>query len=176
MKQEVTAKDAEDLAITALYESAAPALFAYARSRLSSPEEAEDLLVEVFLAALESSVFPTLSTDKQFAWLRRVAQHKIIDSYRHRAHLPTVTMEQVEKTLNLAGSSTPEQRTLRQEELQRLQAALQRLPPLQQQVLFLHFVDELRCIEIAHILGKRDGTVRVLLARALNRLREIYSQ
>ena len=46
MKQEVTERALDHVSITTLYEKAAPALFAYARSRLSSQEEAEDLLVE----------------------------------------------------------------------------------------------------------------------------------
>lgn len=44
-----------------------------------------------------------------------------------------------------------------------MQAVLQRLPSLQRQVLFLHFVNGLHCTEIVFLLGKRDGAVRVLL-------------
>jgi RNA polymerase sigma factor (sigma-70 family) len=142
---------------------------------LFSQEQAEDVLVDVFLAACESEKLCFLNPDQQLAWLRRVAQHKIIDHYRLEGRLPMVTLEHVEKVLSLVGNKTPEQIVMLREDLQRLQASLHCLPPLQQQVLFLHFFDGLRCTEIASILGKRDGAVRVLLSRALNRLREIYS-
>ena len=116
-----------------------------------------------------------MNSDEQFAWLRRVAQHKIIDLYRLIGRQLVVTLEHVDKALSLASGKTPEQLVLQREDLCALQAALQRLPPLQQQVVFLHFVNGLRCTEIASLLGKRDGTVRVLLSRALNRLREMYT-
>jgi RNA polymerase sigma factor (sigma-70 family) len=176
MKQKLVEQYLEHPSMTDIYERTAPMLFAYARSRLSSQEEAEDILVEVFLAALESRRFTMLNPDRQFPWLRRVAQHKIIDRYRQAGHLPLVTLDYVEKTLDTDNKESPEQSVLRQEELQRLQITLHRLPLLQQQVVFLHFVDGLRCIEIAPILGKREGTIRVLLCRALNRLRDIYAE
>jgi RNA polymerase sigma factor (sigma-70 family) len=175
MEQELTERCLDQSSMAELYERTAPTVFAYARSRLFSQEQAEDILVDVFLAACESKKIFFLNQDQQLAWLRRVAQHKIIDRYRLGGRLPMVTLEHVEKALNLASNKTPEQIVMQREDFQRLQAVLHCLPPLQQQVLFLHFFDGLRCTEIASILGKRDGTVRVLLSRALNRLREIYS-
>jgi len=175
MEQRLTEQSWGQTSITELYERTAPAIFAYARSRLSSQEQAEDILTEVFLTAFESEKFFRLNPDEQFAWLRRVAQHKIIDRYRLEGRQPVVTLEHVDKALSLERNKTPEQIVLQREELRSLQVALQRLPPLQQQVLFLHFVNGLRCTEIASLLGKRDGAIRVLLSRALNRLREIYA-
>jgi RNA polymerase sigma-70 factor (ECF subfamily) len=175
MKKELTEPLSDQLSMAEFYEKTAPAILAYARSRLPSQEQAEDLLVEVFVAAFESKKFLSLNSDERFAWLRGVAQHKIIDRYRQTGRQMVVTLEHVEKALSLASDKTPEHIVLQQEELRSLQAALYRLPPLQQQVLFLHFVNGLRCTEIATLLGKRDGAVRVLLSRALNRLREIYA-
>lgn len=175
MEQKLTKQRANQTSMMEIYERTAPAIFAYARSRLSSQEQAEDILIEVFLAAFESEKFFRLKPDEQFAWLRRVAQYKIIDRYRLIGRQPVVTLEHVDKALSLDRNKTPEQIALQREELRSLQAAMHRLPPLQQQVLFLHFVNGLRCTEIASLLGKRDGAVRVLLSRALNRLREIYT-
>jgi DNA-directed RNA polymerase specialized sigma24 family protein len=47
---------------------------------------------------------------------------------------------------------------------------------LQQQVVKLRFFGGLRCAEIAAVLGKREGTVRVLLSRALNLLRALHEE
>jgi RNA polymerase sigma factor (sigma-70 family) len=176
MKQDVAEDYSNHSSMADLYERTAPALFAYARSRLSSQEDAEDILVEVFLAALEWKGFSTLTSNEQFAWLRGVIQHKIIDRYRQMGRSPTITLQHVEMALSIAESENPEEAIIRQEELRQLQATIHCLPPLQQQVLFLHFVDGLRCIEIASILGKRDGTIRVLLSRSLNHLRDTYQK
>ena len=176
MKQRSTESALDHPLMAEIYEKTAKILFVYIRSRLFSQEDAEDLLVEVFLVALETKGFPMFAPDKQFAWLRRVAQHKIVDRYRQVGHRPTFTLGYLDEMLNAANDETPERIVVRKEERGRLQATLQSLPPLQQQVIFLHFVDGLRCVEIARILGKRDGTIRVLLSRALNRLRTIYRE
>ncbi|HZR41762.1 MAG TPA: sigma factor-like helix-turn-helix DNA-binding protein [Ktedonobacteraceae bacterium] len=60
------------------------------------------------------------------------------------------------------------------EEYAHLHAHLEKLSPIQREALRLRFANGLRCSEIATVLGKRDGTVRVLLSRALNFLRSIY--
>ncbi|GCF09113.1 hypothetical protein KDI_26770 [Dictyobacter arantiisoli] len=130
--------------------------------------------MEVFLAALEWKGFLSLSTNEQIAWLRRVAQHKIIDQYRKTGKMPEVALQLVEEIFSGDKNEDPEQKVIKQEELQQLQVAIHRLPPLQQQVLFLRFANGLRCVEIASILGKRDSTVRVLLSRAINHLRNTY--
>ena len=54
---------------------------------------------------------------------------------------------------------------------ERLLAALQSLPEMQREVVQLRFGEGLHCDEIATVLGKREGAVRVLLWRALKFLR-----
>ena len=46
---------------------------------ISSHEDAEDVLLDVFLAALESNVFFNLIEQQQVAWLRRTAYNKAMD-------------------------------------------------------------------------------------------------
>ena len=67
----------------ALYQRYAATVFTYLRRRAPSREDAEDLLLEVFLAACEQqAALLALPEDARLAWLRRVAQHKLIDHYR----------------------------------------------------------------------------------------------
>jgi RNA polymerase sigma-70 factor (ECF subfamily) len=159
----------------ALYQEHAPTIFAYLRGRMSSREDAEDLLLEVFLAALEYKKLAALPPNEQLAWLRSVAHHKLVDLYRraHRRH--AVTLEEMEETPEEA-EYMPEQVILHWEEVQNIRDALQRLPPLQQEILRLRFAGNLRCSQIAAVLGKREGTVRVLLSRAITLLRTVYQE
>jgi RNA polymerase sigma factor (sigma-70 family) len=158
-----------------LYQQHAAALFAYLRLRTATREEAEDLLLEVFLAALEQpDLLAARSSAAQRAWLRGVAAHKIADHYRRSAHRPQVTLEQVAETLYADDALSPERVALHREEDERIRALLQRLPGLQRQVLHLRFVYDLPCAEIAEVLGKREGAVRKLLWRALNLVRALY--
>ena len=159
-----------------MYRQHAPVIFAYLCRHTSSREDAEDLLLEVFLAALEHGKFPALAEKEQQAWLWTVARNKVVDHYRHLTRHPSVTLKQVVDSVYENDELAPEQVTLRHEEYAQLHATLKELPALQQEVLRLRFGNNLRCSEIATILEKSEGSVRMLLSRTLKLLRTIYEK
>ena len=162
--------------MAALYRKYAPGLLAYVRMRVSSPEDAEDLVVEVFLAALEQAKFAALAEKEKQLWLWRVTRNKVIDAYRRANTRQNVTLEHVADGLFADEIFSPEYSALRQEDYMDLYAHLQSLPPLQQQILRMRFGQGLSCREIATTLGKQENVVRVTLSRSLNLLRKIYQR
>ena len=159
---------------TALYERYGQIIFGYLRLHAPSSQDAEDLLLEVFLAALEHDNLATLSPGEQLAWLRRVAHNKLLNVYRRVRRSPQVALDSIMETV--LEEDGPEQLTLRQEEMKQLRASIQKLPVLQQQILQLRYGDGLRCPEIAVLLNKREGAVRKLLSRSILFLRKVYQQ
>jgi len=157
-----------------LYRKYAPGLLAYVRMHITSVEDAEDLAVEVFMAALENAKFAMLSEKEKQLWLWRVTRNKVIDTYRRAKTRQNVTLEEVADGLFEDEMAGPEYAALRQEDYMDLYAHLQRLPPLQQQILRMRFGQDLSCREIAARLGKQENVVRVTLSRTLNLLRKIY--
>ena len=157
-----------------LYSKYAPGLLGYARMHIASQEDAEDLVVEVFLAAIENAKFTTLSEKAQQLWLWRVARNKVIDAYRRAKTRQSVSLDSVTEHLFEDEVFSPENAALQQEDYMDLYAHLQSLPALQQEILRLRFGQDLSCIEIATMLGKQENAVRVTLSRSLNVLRSIY--
>ena len=157
-----------------LYRNYAPGLLTYVRMHITSVEDAEDLVVEVFMAALENAKFAALSEKEKQLWLWRVTRNKVIDTYRRAKTRQNVTLEQVADGLFEDEMAGPEYAALRQEDYMDLYAHLQSLPPLQQQILRMRFGQNLSCREIAIRLGKQENVVRVTLSRTLNLLRKIY--
>jgi len=164
----------ERASAAALYQRHAPVLLAYLRRHAASWEDAEDLLLEVFTAALEDERFPGIAEEKQIAWLQRVAQHKLVDYYRRSARRPAIPLGAESDTLMEDEALAPEQVALRHEAQAQLRIALQRLPAPQRELLQLRFAHGLSGAEIAAVLGKQEGAVRVLLWRALKLLRSYY--
>jgi RNA polymerase sigma factor (sigma-70 family) len=160
--------------MTLLYRTYAPGLLAFVRMRIPSEEDAEDLVVDVFLAALANAAFPTLAEKEKQLWLWRVTRNKVIDTYRRAKTRQNVTLEQVADRLFEDEMASPEYAALRQEDYMDLYAYLQSLPPLQQQILRMRFGQDLSCREIATMLGKSENVVCVTLSRSLNQLRKIY--
>lgn len=176
MSQEPETTSLHESPVAQLYQLHAPALLIYLRRHLASQEDAEDLLLEVFIAAVEKQTLASMNIDQQRAWLQQVAHNKMVDHHRSQARRPAVALQQVSETHFYDDTALPEQVLLRQEEQTRLHERLASLPALQQEVLWLRFAYGLRTHEIAQRLNRSDAAIRMVLSRALNFLRTIYSR
>lgn len=166
----------DDSSFETCYRRHQPGILIYIRQHINTAEDAEDVLLEVFLAALEHEQFMRLDEGRQLAWLRRVAHNKSVDHYRRLDNRPSVSLDEVTETVFENEALEPGQVALRNEELALLRSRVARLPELQQEVLRLRFARGLRSADIAQRLNKSDGAIRKLLARSLNLLRSIYSR
>lgn len=166
---------ADDAPLTRCYHLHALSLLAYVRQHVASREEAEDIVIEAFIAALEYKDISIFALDEreQLAWLRRVAYYKCIDRHRRSARQPTLPLEEVADILLEDESLDPEQLALRHEEHTALLQALSQLPEHYQTLLRLRFANGLHSSEIGRLLKKSEGAIRVSLSRALNALRTI---
>jgi RNA polymerase sigma factor (sigma-70 family) len=166
----------DDAVFADLYQRHAHTLLAFIRRYASTREDAEDVLLEVFLAAFENGSLAKLGEDEQLAWLRRVARNKCVDLYRRARYRQAVSLEGVAELLYEEEDCAPEELALRSEEHALLRTRLADLPQQQQVVLRLRFGNGLRSAEIARQLNKSESAVRMLLSRALNFLREVYQR
>ncbi|GLV59310.1 hypothetical protein KDH_61370 [Dictyobacter sp. S3.2.2.5] len=158
-----------------LYDKYARDILRYIRRYIYSNEDADDILVEVFLAAMESQTLPDLKIEEQFAWLQRVARNKVADYQRKVTRYSAVALDEMLDSPYDADLITPEKELVQREDVELLRSHLSVLPELQQQVLQLRFGDGLRTKEIASRLDKSDGAIRSLLLRSLNLLRDLYT-
>ena len=138
---------------------------------------AEDLVQEVFLAALDS--LDKFRGDSQlYTWLRSIAFHKINDFYRRQAREPKPkesppdfdAMTQLEQT----GDNEPAILTvLESEEIrQSVHQALGSLPHDYQKVLVMKYMEEMPVLEISQVMGRSPKSVEGLLSRARKAMRD----
>ncbi len=157
-----------------LFDMHGPVIFAYLRMHTPSREDAEDLTMEVFLAALERDNLSALQAEEHLLWLRRVAHNKLVDSYRRNERRPLIGLDRIAEKLLEHNCTDPEHSLLQREQYNQLYQAIAKLPTLQQQVLRLRYADNLRFAQIAVLLDKREDAVRKLLSRTLATLRTHY--
>lgn len=161
--------------IARLYQSYAPELLQYIRRHVPSQEDAEDVLLEVFIAALEKPDLSNMSEQEQLAWLRRVAHNKFVDLHRRTIRRPSIPLEDLSYDLYNEDDDAPELVALGHEQHALLRSHLASLPRIHQEVLRLRFAEDLHCPEIAKRLNKSDGAIRTMLSRILNLLRNTYA-
>jgi RNA polymerase sigma-70 factor (ECF subfamily) len=137
---------------------------------------AEDLVQEVFLAALGS--LDKFRGDSQlYTWLRSIALHKINDFYRRQARelKPEESSPDFDamKQLEQLGDNEPATLTvLESEEIrQSVHQALAGLPQDYQEVLVLKYLKEMPVLAISQIMGRSPKSVEGLLSRARKAMR-----
>jgi RNA polymerase sigma-70 factor (ECF subfamily) len=159
-----------------LYQQYAPAIFAYLIRNVVSREDAEDLLLDIFLAALQKSSSADVDAQRLQSWIWAVARNKVVDYHRRNRYRANVQLTVVEETLYESDEQAPENVALRNEEYQQLYVILQELPEIQREIVQLRFGHGLTCGEIASVIQKSEGAVRMTLHRTLKLLRSLYSK
>jgi RNA polymerase sigma factor (sigma-70 family) len=172
--QKLNADEAQGAMDISIYDLYAPAIFVYAYQQLGHQQDAEDVLLEVFVAALSSQRFTDLSDGEQLAWLRKVARNKVVDRYRRSSLVQMAPLEELAEVED--EGLTPEQQAEQREQYAQLYRSVRQLSTEQQELIRLRYGHGLLLVEIAGLLNKPEGTVRKFLLRTLRRLRICYEQ
>ena len=160
----------DETALAELYDRYRVILFGLLIRILTSREEAEDVLQEVFLQVWRRAGDFDEKRGRPFTWLVTLARSRGIDRLRSLAAKERVALagakepsEQVSDAV--ADALASEQRTL-------VTNALAQLPEEQKSPLILAYFDGLTQSEIAAKLGAPLGTVKTRMRTGLMKLRE----
>ena len=141
-------------------------VYRYLSFRVSDAQTAEDLAAEVFtrfLAALRQRGAPPNTLP---GWLFGAAHNVLREHYRKQKQMNWTELDE-----SLAGTERSPEAQL-QERLDRdaLRAALAELTPEQQHVLALRFGQGMPIKDVAEVVGKSEGSVKMLQVRAIGAL------
>ena len=158
-------------AIAELYETHYERVARYIAVRIGDVEEAADLASEVFVRALRSVGSFKETGAPMEAWLFKIAHNLVVDHLRRKgrrqANVP------IEDVPYLVGTENPDVEVERQQEVQMLHHAMEKLSDSQRQVLALRFGAGMSSEEAAEVLGKKPGAVREMQSAAIKKLRQI---
>lgn len=179
----VRAAQADPLEFEALYRKYVAQIYSFALYELRDHHEAEDVTERTFMLALsgiprfrerddapattetagaEAAVRAGASTFR--AWLFRIARNVIANHRRSARRRPVAPLE---LAVTMADPLDVAHEIEIRDEARAAWAAVGRLPDDRRRVVTLRFVEEMSAAEIADILGRSEGAVRVLLHRAL---------
>ena len=141
-------------------------IYRYVFHQVKDKMTAEDITEEVFIKAWKAIDSCRGKEQTFLPWLYRIAQNQTIDNLRSRRKHPTIEIE----TVDTAGG--PQLEAEGDWERQELLGMIAYLPQNQRQVIILKFIEGLDNREIADIMGKSQGAIRVSQMRALAKLRK----
>lgn len=156
--------DRDRKAIAELVSVHADAIYRFIHHRLDRPEAVDDLVQEVFLAAL-SAIGRYRVESSLRTWLLGIARHKIADYYRER--LRSLVLDDAAMPTDDADSELRLDESLDRRRLEeKARAVLSTLPDAYRAVLVCRYWDQRSVAEIAEMSGKTAKSIERLLARA----------
>ncbi len=167
-------------AFAKLYDQYYPKIFGYVLRRTANLEAAQDITSETFVNALRKLWQFRWRNISFSSWLYKIATNEINQYFRKAQYKKSISLEELqEQGFEPISPHDPESELAEaQEKLRRhhdfleIQEKIATLPLKYQEVIALRFFEQKQIKDIAEILGKKEGTVKSLLHRAVERLRE----
>jgi RNA polymerase sigma-70 factor (ECF subfamily) len=162
------AQNGNSSAFAEIYDYFSEKIYRFIYFRVGHKEVAEDILADTFVKAWQK-INQINSPLALSAWLYQIARNNIIDYYRVRKE--TVSLDEVSDSLeDLVNPADIVNSGLQQK---KILTVLHQLTGEQQQVIKYKFFEDLSNDEIAFILNKTEGAIRVIQHRAIMRLKDL---
>jgi RNA polymerase sigma-70 factor, ECF subfamily len=153
-------------------------IFNYIFHRVADYDIARDIAADTFLKAYLKITTFTWKDVSILTWLYRIATNEVNYYYR-KNKVAKISLDLLGSQANILFEfdDSPSEKQLLENELKlnedfaRAQRSLKRLNIKYQVVISLRFFEKLSLKEIAEILHKKEGTIKSLLSRGLNKLK-----
>ena len=157
-----------------IYDFYVERVYRFVYLKVPSAEDAQDITAESFL-----KLWQYIKENKKIEYLQalvyRIARNLIVDFYRKRGTVMESLDEQEPLIADRADLTLEEKMTLKSD-MMAVEAALRQLKDAYREVIILHYLNELSLKEVARIVDKKPGNVRVLLHRGVKILKDILTE
>jgi RNA polymerase sigma-70 factor (ECF subfamily) len=161
------AQGGDEQAFAVLWRDLQPAVLRYLR--VAAPVAAEDLAADTWISVIRGLARFRGDEENFRTWVFTAARHRAMDWHRQAVRRPVASLP-VELLDARAAPDDPAAAVLEAQSTQAALALLAELPTDQAEVVALRVLGGLGVAEVAQIVGKRPGAVRVLAHRGLRRL------
>lgn len=177
----ITKAKKEPAAFGLLYDHYYPQIFNYVYRRIVDFELANDITSEVFLKAYTNFWKFRWQKISIKAWFYRIATNEINMYFRKKDYRPS-SLDALRAATDFEAADTQhfldeklaaEQKLQEHRDFLHIQAVLKLLPVKYQEVIALRYFEQKSIKEICEILNKKEGTVKSLISRGIDKIRNL---
>lgn len=151
-----------------LYDMHVDRVYRHIRYRVASDTDAQDLTQQVFIKAWDAIGRYKRTSSPFLGWLFRISHNLVVDFFRSRK--PEV---EIDFDISADTEYNPEHIAESRWNQQYIRQAIRHLKSDQQQVILMRFIEDFSYSEIAAVMGKSEGAIRVIQHRGLTKLKTI---
>jgi RNA polymerase sigma-70 factor (ECF subfamily) len=164
-------------AVSKIYRLYVKRVYRYCYARVASAADAEDLTAQIFTEVLEG-LHRYRHRGHFAAWLFTIVRRRVADHYRQRRD--QVSLDAVEHGIGTVdglfprSDDDPLRHAIQSESRERLIELVMGLPEKDRELLRLRFAADLTYGEMARVLGRTEGAVKMATHRLIRQLQAIW--
>ncbi len=152
-----------------IYDQYIDKIYRFVYLKVDSVELAQDLTSKAFVKAWESYQ-KGKKVENPNAFLYRIAGNLVIDYYRQKDRTKTISMEAVAQIADATKDSY--QMAALNADIELVKSAIKNMPKDYQDIIIWYYLEDMPASQIAQLVNKPAGTVRVMIHRALEMLKK----
>lgn len=157
-----------------IYDQYIDKIYRFVYLKVSSQEIAEDIVSKVFLKGWEAFESQSIEIKNPGAFLYQIARNAVVDHYRDKGRANVVSAD---ASPEIADPGTNAQdKAILSADINTLRRGIQKLEKEYQDILIWHYLEDMPISNIAELLGRPAGTIRVMLHRGLRDLKDIVKE
>jgi len=150
-------------------------LMRYARKFLRDPDDAKDIVQEVFIKAYEN--IQSFDSSRRFSpWIYRIAHNEFVNAIKKRSRGPVLGLDFDVVFPHLTAGETADDVALERDMRQILEACLDELDPKYREPLVLYYFEGVSYKDMADVLQIPVSTVGVRIARGKAMLKKVAAK
>ncbi len=153
-----------------IYDQYIEKIYRFVYIKVNSQEIAEDITSKVFLKGWEAYSKSQDTIENPGAFLYQIARNTVIDYYREKGRTKIVSTEYIPQIIDQKAGL--QEKAIISSDFEVVKSAIQSLKKDYQDIIIWHYLDGMEVPEIAKIMQKPAGTVRVMLHRGLKALKK----
>jgi len=157
-----------------IYDQYIDKIYRFVYLKVSSPEIAEDITSKVFIKGWEAFNGIGEHIKNPGAFLYQIARNAVVDHYRERGRTNSVSVDASPEIADPGESA--QNKAILSADVSIVKKAIQKLKKEHQDVIIWHYLEDMPIADIAKLVDKPAGTVRVMLHRGLKDLQDIIKE
>ncbi len=159
---------------SAIYDEYIEKIYRFVYLKVDSQETAEDITSKVFMKGWESFKNAKNTIKNPGAFLYQTARNAVIDYYRGKGRMKVISTEVTPELVDYRMGA--QNKAIIGADVHIVKKAIQNLDKEHQDIIIWHYLDDMPISDIAKLVGRPEGTVRVMMHRGIKNLKNIIQE
>ena len=166
--------DSQNEQFSQIYDQYIAKIYRFVYLKVDSQETAQDITSKVFLKGWEAFQVQRDAVKNPGAFLYQIARNAVVDHYRAKGRSKEVSADASPEIVDPRADA--KEQAILSADISAIKQSIKKLEPEYQDIIIWHYLDDMTIPEIAKLVDRPAGTVRVMLHRGLKDLKGLVQE